>query len=210
MCETFVSRYATYVEDDTGLSVDFDNRTTNGGGTRDFLDTLQNDEAARASVARADIVMINGGINDLDRTGTLDKVVAGTCGGDGSRCLRAMAREWYRGFEAILDEVDELTSGRDVAVRMVGEQNVCLSDPSIISDYGLPEDFARTGGELLTREMADAMARVAKHHGAEFVDIWRIFNGPAHDQPWEENTPEAHQAVARAILDTGLAPLNLG
>jgi hypothetical protein len=31
----------------------------------------------------------------------------------------------------------------------------------------------------------------------------------AHDQPWDENTPEAHRAVARAILDTGLDPLDL-
>ena len=85
MCQTFVSYYATYVEQETGIPVDFDNRTTNGGDTHDFLDTLQTDEAARASVAQADIVLINGGINDLDRTGALDKVVAGTCGGDGSR-----------------------------------------------------------------------------------------------------------------------------
>ena len=77
---------------------------------------------------------------DLDRTGALEKVVAGTCGGDGSRCLRAMGREWRRGFEAILDEVDQLTAGRDVAVRLVGDQNIFLSDPSIIRDYGLPAE----------------------------------------------------------------------
>ena len=210
MCETFVSYYATYVEEATGLPVDFDNRSTNGGGTADFLATLREDEAARESVAQADIVLIGGGTNDLDRTGALEKVVAGTCGGeDGSRCLRAMARVWRRGFDAILDEVDELTAGRDVAVRLVGDQNVFLSDTSIIRDYGLPADFALDGGELLIREQSDAMAKVAQQHGAEFVDVWRIFNGPAHDQPWDENSPEAHQAVARALLDTGLAPLDL-
>jgi hypothetical protein len=209
MCETFVTYYARYVEEATGLPVDFDNRTTNGGGTHEFLDTLQHDRAARASVARADIVILNGGINDLDRTGALDKVAAGTCGGDGSRCLRAMRQEWRHGFEAILDKVDQLTAGREVAVRLVGEQNIFLSDPSIITDYGLPDNFALEGGQILIREMASVMATVARRHGAEFVDVWRLFNGPAHDQPWDENTPEAHQAVARAILDTGLDPLDL-
>jgi hypothetical protein len=92
-----------------------------------------------------------------------------------------MARVWRRGFDAILDEVDELTAGRDVAVGLVGDRYIFLSDTSIIRAYGLPADFALDIGELLIREQPDAMAGVAQQHDAEFVDVWRIFNGPAHD-----------------------------
>jgi hypothetical protein len=120
-----------------------------------------------------------------------------------------MARVWRRGFDAILDEVDELTAGRDVAVGLVGDRYIFLSDTSIIRAYGLPADFALDIGELLIREQPDAMAGVAQQHDAEFVDVWRIFNGPAHDNPWDENRPRLTQAVARALLDTGLAPLDL-
>ncbi len=210
MCETFVSYYATYLEEETGRQVELDNRTTNGGDTADLLRTLRSDDDARASVARADVVVIGDGLNDLDRTGTLEMVADDRCGAGGSECLRRMGPRWRRSFDAILDEVDALTSGRAVAVRLVGAQNVFLSDPSIVADYRLPAGFARGGGETLTRDLADAMQSAADRHDARFVDVWRSFNGPSHDRSWDENSPEAHQAVARALLDTGLAPLDLG
>jgi hypothetical protein len=209
-CTTFVTYYARLIEETKGFPVEFDNRSTNGGGTKDFLATLQDDQAARDSVAAADIVLIGGGINDVDETKVLEKVVDGSCGGPrNDRCLYAMRAHWRNGFEAILDEVDQLTGTRPVAVRLVGDQNVFLSDPTIIADYGLPDDFDRAGGELLTRLQADVMAQVAKRHHAKFVDVWQIFNGPKHDEPWDENTDEAHRAVAQAILDTGLDPLDV-
>jgi hypothetical protein len=121
-----------------------------------------------------------------------------------------MKQHWKKAFERVMRGLDELIAGRPVAIRLVGTQNIFLSDPTIITDYGLPEDFARQGGELLIRELRDEICAAAKRHGAACVDIWTLFSGPQHDQPWDENSAKAHQDVAGAILATGLEPLDIG
>ena len=51
-------------------------------------------------------------------------------------------------------------------VALVTSQNVFLSDPGIITEYGLPAAFAMTGGKLLTEELRDAICHTARrHHG---------------------------------------------
>ncbi len=138
-CETFVGRYADKLNaTDPGL-VRLDDRTENGGTTTTMLTELRTSADLRRAVAGADILVVETGLNDLDETGALDQVAAGTCGGsDGNRCLLAMGKRWNRHFEAIARTIDRLRAGRPTALRLVTSQNVFVSDPSILTDYGLP------------------------------------------------------------------------
>jgi hypothetical protein len=190
--------------------VQLDDRTENGGTTTTMLRELRTSADVRGAVAGADILVIETGLNDLDETGALEKVAAGACGGpDGNRCLRAMGERWNRHFESIARTVDRLRAGKPTALRLVTSQNVFVSDPSIVTDHGLPDDFALTGGRLLTRMLTTAICRTAHHHGGQCIDVALLFNGPHDDQPRDENTPESMNLVAQALFDTGLPELEL-
>jgi len=207
-CETFVGRYADKLNAHDPDLVRLDDRTENGGTTTTMLNELRTSADVRRSLAGADIVVIETGLNDLDETGALDRVAAGTCGGThGHRCLLAMGKRWNRNFEAIARTIDRLRAGRPTALRLVTSQNVFVSDPSIVTDYGLPDDFALTGGRLLTRMLTTAICRTAHHHGGQCIDVARLFNGQRGDQPRDENTPESMNLVATALFDTGLREL---
>ena len=210
-CKTFIGRYADKLNQRLRNGVMLTNLTENGGTSGTMLAELRHDEHVRKAVAAADIIVIETGVNDLDELGTLDAVAAGNCGGrDGSKCLRAIGQEWRTNFQAIADEIDRLRGGKPTALRLVTSQNVFVSDPTIISDYRLPEDFAQTGGRLLTRELRDAICDTARRHHARCVDVGLLFNGPRGDRPRDENTEWSHEQVARALVETGLAELKCG
>ena len=207
-CETFVGRYADKLNAQTPNLVRLDDRTHNGGTTTTMLDELRTNAAVRTAVATADILVIETGLNDLDDTHALDQVAAGTCGGkDGNRCLLAMGKRWSRNFEAIARAISRLRGGSPMALRLVTSQNIFVSNPSIITDYGLPGDFALKGGRLLTNLLTQAICRTALRHGGRCIDVARLFNGPQGDQPRDENSPESMDLVAQALFDTGLPEL---
>jgi hypothetical protein len=207
-CRTFVGLYADKLNAARPHLVRLTDLTENGGTTTTMLHALRRSPEVRRAVRGADIVLVSTGLNDLDETGALERVAAGTCGSsDGLRCLRAMAHRWERKFEEIADVIFRLRAGDPTALRMVTEQNVFVSEPSIVTDYGLPDDFALTGGRLITSEIRDATCRAARQHGGECVDVGLLFNGPDLDQPRDENSPESMQLVARALIDTGLREL---
>ncbi len=207
-CKTFVGRYADKLNQRSGHRVVLTNLTVNGGTSGTTLASLRHDRGVRTAIAGADIIVIETGVNDLDERGTLDAVAAGTCGGrDGAQCLRAVARGWRTNFEAIAEEIDHLRRGKPTALRLVTSQNVFLSDPGIITEYGLPADFAMTGGKFLTEELRDAICHTARRHHGRCVDVGLLFNGPRGDMPRDENTEQSHEQVARALMKTGLAEL---
>lgn len=207
-CKTFVGRYADRLNAKSGHAVVLTNLTHNGGTSADMRKEVAEDPSVRQKLAGADIVVIEVGVNDLDQTGTLDKVAAGTCGGsDGYDCLREQARLWNESFEAIADTIDELRGDRPTAVRYVTSQNVFISDPTIAPEYGIPDDFGAKGGRFLTDALTAANCKTAQRHHAVCVDVARMFNGPNGDQPRDENTSASMDDVTQALVDTGLAEL---
>jgi hypothetical protein len=185
------------------------NLTENGGTSISMLSALRTDDQVREAVAKADIIVIETGLNDLDETGALDNVAAGSCGGrDNLNCLGKVGQRWRANFESIADEIDYLRAGQPTALRLVTSQNVFVSDPSIIGDYGLPEEFPQTGGTFLTRQLRDALCSTARRHHGQCVDVGRLFNGPHGDKARDENTERSHTQVAQALIRTGLKELD--
>jgi len=213
-CEAFPARYADGLRQVTGLPVRFVDLTqslvphTNRGETPESLlhDLLTNKQVQK-SVADADVIMIATGPNDLD-DGSLDAYLAGTCGGsDNADCFRALQAPWRASFDAILQRIHAIRQGRPTAIRLVPADDFFISDPFLIDQFGM--HFGRTIGAMIMEELATATCQAADAYGAVCVDARKIINGPGMNKPVDENSDASHQAVADALVASGLAELGL-
>jgi hypothetical protein len=206
-CRTFAGLYGDRLEELTGQPVrfmDFTGRST--GSSASLLDSLRGFPEMQAAVARADVVMIATGPNEMEGTGAA--IANGSCRqSDGYPCIKELGDRWTRNFNASLDEVDRLRGGRPTAIRMVNAANPFISVPGMSTELGLPADFATTGGDALFAALTEANCDAAAAHGGQCVDVRPILNGPAMDEPTDENSPESHQAIADALIDLGLPEL---
>lgn len=211
-CRTFAGLYADGLPAQTGGKVRFEDRTGQaqpyfeeaGGGSASLLKALRSDAGTRRVVARADVIMIATGPNELDAA--LEPVMAGTCGGkDDMACFRAQRRMWEKNFDAILDEIEGLRAGKPTAIRLVSAANAFVSVPEMTR--GLPKDFATTEGALIFKNLNDALCTNAAKHDAVCVDVRPVLNGPTLERSVDENSPKSMRAVAKALLATKVPEL---
>jgi lysophospholipase L1-like esterase len=204
-CRPFPVLYADGLVTTTGRRIDLINKTRNGGGAQTLLAELTTSETIRGYVQRADIVVIATGGNDLGPA--FEAAAAGTCGGaDGLDCYRTFNEKLRGWFDAILTQIEELRTGRPTAIRLVTSSNEYLVDQGLIQLLG--PDFGKTSGVAITRMQRDMECEVAADHHALCVDIALALNGPDLLVPRDGNTQAAMQAVADAILATGLDELH--
>jgi hypothetical protein len=164
-----------------------------------LLTSLRFNPVMRDAVRSADIILIETGGNQLERIFE--------CTGDLLvECIRAMGRQWDANFASILDEIDLLRAGEPTAVRLLSNPNPFITFPEMIPE-GLGDDFALTDGALIWELLNEANCDAADAHGAQCVDVRPIVNGPSMDQPGRDDTPAAYQAIAEALLATGLPEL---
>jgi hypothetical protein len=207
-CRTFAALYADGLQKLTGEPVNFVHLTGDSvaADSTVLLASLRTDERTRAAVAKADVVMIATGPNEMGSA--VEPSAAGTCGGsDDARCIRALGDVWASNFNASVEEIERLREGKPTAIRLVNAANPFISVPSMTTDLGLDEDFASTGGALIFELLTDAVCDAAKAHEAKCVDVRPILNGPNLDEPTDENSAGNMQAIADALVATGLAEL---
>jgi hypothetical protein len=208
-CETFAGRYAAGLKTLAGRPVHFVDLTgsaqpffhTAGGGTASLLRALRRDSSFARQVASGDVIMIATGPNEGSRA--FEPYAHGHCG-RAFACVRRLERFWLRNFDAILDDIDRLRGGRPTAIRLVSAADFLLSDPS--ATKGLPPDAMQFGAKYFAA-LNTAECDAARAHHAMCVDVRPVLNGPALDQPVDENSPKSMQAVADALLATGLPEL---
>jgi lysophospholipase L1-like esterase len=203
-CRPFPVLYADGLAAETGRRIEFVNLTTNGGTAQSLLEDIKSSKTIRDALERADIVMIATGGNDLGPA--FDASVAGTCGGaDKLDCFRKVAETLRASFDGILTEIEGLRNGRPTAIRLVTGSNEFLADPGLIEALGA--DFGKTGGVAVTKMNRDMLCELAAKRNAKCVDLGLALNGPDLLRPQDVNTQEAMQAVAGAILASGLDEL---
>jgi hypothetical protein len=203
-CKPFPGLYADGLEATTAHRIDFVNLTTKGGTSQSLLKSIQTSEMTRNTIFSADIIVISTGANDLEEAFNL--YGAGNCGGaDHFDCFRKVAEGWRVSFDGILTEIETLRKGKPTAIRLVTNSEEALSDPGLIEIFG-PKDKSG-GGAFFTKLHHDVLCEVAAKHGAMCVDLRPVLNGPNFDKPQDVNTQEAMQAVADALLASGLDEL---
>jgi hypothetical protein len=190
-CRTFAALYADGLQKLTGEPVNFVHLTGDSvaADSTVLLASLRTDERTRAAVAKADVVMIATGPNEMGSA--VEPSAAGTCGGsDDARCIRALGDVWASNFNASVEEIERLREGKPTAIRLVNAKNPFIS-----------------GGALIFELLTDAVCDAAKAHEAKCVDVRPILNGPNLDEPTDENSAGNMQAIADALVATGLAEL---
>jgi hypothetical protein len=206
-CRTFAGLHAKGLEELTGEPVDFVDLA--GDRTDDsalLLESLRDDAQIRHAIEDADVVLIATGANEM---GSLaDELTAGTCGGaDQADCIRALGELWASNFDASLEEIIRLRDGSPTAIRLVNAANAFLSVPEMTEGIDVEADFATNRGALIFQVLTDAICDAAAAHGAKCVDVRPLLNGPNLDQPTDENSAANFQAIADALVDTGLPEL---
>lgn len=203
-CKPFPALYADAVAATTDHSIDFINLTTNGGTSQSLLNSIKTSQQTRNAVMSADIIVISTGANDLEDAFGL--FAAGNCGGaDNFDCFRKVGEGWRISFNGILTEIETLRNGKPTAIRLVTNSNEAMSDPGLIEIFG-PKDSSGAGA-FITNLHHEILCEVATKHGAKCVDLRPVLNGPNFDKPQDVNTQEAMQAVADALLASGLDEL---
>lgn len=203
-CKPFPALYADALAATTDHSIDFINLTTNGGTSQSLLKDTQTSQKTRDAVMSADIIVISTGANDLEDAFGL--FAAGNCGGvDNFDCFRKVGEVWRTSFDGILTEINTLRAGTPTAIRLVTNSNEALSDPGLIEIFG-PKDSSGAGA-FITNLHHEILCEVAAKRGAKCVDLRPVLNGPNFDKPQDINTQEAMQAVADALLASGLDQL---
>lgn len=205
-CQAFPKKYAEALSKALGRPVLLNNLagqaqpyfdTPTGGGSTGLRKALETDDAFRRAVAAGDIIVISTGPNDTpdpnDGRPAGATITYGTCAGkDDTACVAKLDRTWHRDFDAILTEIEELRAGRPTAIRLVNTANAT----------GLPvfEDYF----EALTQ----AICNTAEKHDVVCVDVRPVLNGPNFEQPVNDNSQEAMDAVAALLAETGASELD--
>jgi lysophospholipase L1-like esterase len=203
-CRPFPLLYADGLKATTGHNIKFINLTTNGGTSQSLLRDIQNVQRIRDAIMSADIIVIATGGNDLEPA--FNAYSAGMCGGaDKLDCFRNVAGILSASFDGIVTEIEGLRKGRPTAIRLVTTSNEFLADPGLIEAFGV--DFGKTKGVAITRMNRDVQCEIAVKHNAKCIDLGLALNGPDLLRPQDVNTQEAMQAVADAILASGLNEL---
>ena len=207
-CDSFAYLWADLIEAETGLEVeltsfmgDAEQSGAESKTSASLLASLKED-ATRAAVSTADVILIATGPNALDEV--VPKVLSDRCGGrDGLDCISEAGQAWAEDFDAILDEIDLIRADRPALVRLVNAANVFAMDEELAA--AVPKGFVSTGGELMFELLTEAQCDAAEAHRAVCVDVRPLITGP--DGDGDENSDASMQAVADALIDTGLREL---
>lgn len=204
-CRPFPVLYADGLATTVDHRIDFVNLTTNGGTSQSLLKSIQTSEKTREVVKSADIIVISTGGNDLEDAFGL--FASGNCGGaDHFDCFRKVGEVWRTSFDGILTEINTLRAKKPTAIRLVTNSNDALTDPGLFEIFGTKDESG--GGAFVTDLHHDILCDVAAKHGAMCIDLRPVLNGPNHDKPQDGNMQEAMQAVADALLASGLDELH--
>jgi hypothetical protein len=206
-CRTFPQIHAAALENTLGQPVTFVDlagqaqpffNTPGGGGSAGLLHALRSEEWFRDEVAKGDIIMIETGSNDGGEI--FEPIMDGTCGGKhDTGCVVPLAAKWKREFHAILDEIEDLRGERPTAIRLVNSGDAFL-DPT----FSAP---TLRGFEAFFEELTVALCDTAEAHDVVCVDVRPVLNGPDFEQPLNDGTQEAMDAVARLLIQTGVPEL---
>ena len=169
---TYLDLFQQSLEAHVDRDVEFTDLSDDANTSARLLDDLRHDDALRAAVADAEIILISVGGNDSDPFGVYPK---GTCTPQQrlADCLNAYAPPFADNYESILAEVDALRQGEPTALRVTSADNPFV---------GWTEAPDATFGVRFYRQVAEAETRAAcaaaTRHGGRCVDYLHVFGGP--------------------------------
>ncbi|HST14031.1 MAG TPA: GDSL-type esterase/lipase family protein [Gaiellaceae bacterium] len=205
----WAGRYARLLRTRLGLKVVFTNLAQEGKTSDVLLSELRSDPATRATVKKAQIVLVGIGGADLNAGDTRNE--AKTC--KGTACYAADLRAFGRNLDLTAAAIRKLRKPGDAVLRAITLPNVVPGAAKLIPPFITPA-IGIYQTTTLKMHICAAMAR----HGGRCIDALGAFNGPtatqnAYATGLLEKTEccypsgKGQQLMAELVLKTGLAPL---
>lgn len=164
----YVSRYATYINTDTGATVSTVNMGIPGWQSDDLLNALQNDPVFRHQVSGAEVVTWDIGGNDL--ANAHDSFVANTCGGpDNQDCLRSAVSTFETNWDAIVVELLKLRDPDKTILRTMDIYNPYVASDTQAGRFATIEPYL----DQVNNHIHDN----AKTNNIPVAEVHTAFNG---------------------------------
>jgi lysophospholipase L1-like esterase len=214
-CTTYVDRYAAALARDAGVEVVRTNWSIRGLTAARLLELMRRDAALGSDVARADVVTLTIGVNDMPWNPGPDVCHAASAPGHvewtriTSACVRTASRRYAGLLGSLLDQIAGLRAGKPTMVRLTGFYDDWAGRSGVA-----PDELATVARGVRLFDRAER--RVAAAHGGLIADLLHTFNGPSGrddagsllepNHGVHPNQP-GHDLIARALLQLGLAPI---
>ncbi|MEJ7720182.1 MAG: SGNH/GDSL hydrolase family protein [Ilumatobacteraceae bacterium] len=217
-CTSFVDLWANSVAEDAGRPVEVSNQAVPDAEASDVLDQVRQDDATRAALERADLIVIEVGLNDSPWNKLDDPCDAAPkypviewskiTGG----CIDRVAREYERTLDAILAEVETLRAGKPTVLRLTNVYNAVLGN-HVDASWDSPAAVAPS--KAANERFAEVQCRLVEEHQGECIDVYRTFNGTDGSSAaksflaadYTHPGPKGHEVIAELLLEAGLQPL---
>lgn len=174
-CDGLVEEYADALARRTHRAVHADNLGDDGAVTDDVLADLESDRRTRSTVARADVVVVTIGANDL-----IPQLQTWRSSGCPRHCFRTAARDVGRNLSRVLDALRAARAGRSDHVLVTDYWNVFRDGQVALDAEGRAE---RRWSVRVTAAANAAICRAARAAGATCVDLVKPFKGAGHRDP---------------------------
>lgn len=161
----YVSRYATYVNMDTGANVNTTNLGVPGWHSGDLLNAIENDTAFRTSISGAQVVTWDIGGDDL--ANAHDHYTQGTCGGpDNLDCIRTAVMTFEQNWSAIISNLMKLRSTSNTVIRTMDVYNPYVASDMKAGTFDTLEPYLDEVNNYIHSTAAAAGIPVANVHQA--------------------------------------------
>lgn len=173
-CDDYVTGFGHLLAARDGTRVHVTDDGESGSTSAGLAHELQADAGLRSDVARADVVVVTMGANDLGPA--LDAWHAGSCP---PRCYDPEVTTMRGDLDRVLDAASALDGGR-ARVLVTTYWNV-FTDGDVARKAERPGYLAWS--DAVTRAANRAIAQVAATHGATLVDLYAPFKGDGSQDP---------------------------
>jgi lysophospholipase L1-like esterase len=163
-CAGIVAEYAAALQQRDGRAVTGNNLGVPGDTTSDLLDHLQNDDAYRAAVRGADVVLVTIGANDL--APQWQQWQAGTCD---DKCYDPAVAAMSSRLDQILTLIRSLRSGPPATVLVTNYWNV-FTDGDVARASGGQDQI--DWSQDITLAANSGICVTATEHNATCVDLY--------------------------------------
>lgn len=197
-CEAFVGLYARDLAAARGLKTASVNLGSAGSTSADLLTSLTRPGALRDGVAKADILLVTIGANDLL---PLEDRQPGGCT---ATCYSAPVERVGHNVALIVGAARAVRPGHPPTILVTNYWNVFQD-----GDVGTAENGAtfQAWSDLLTRAANDQICGAAQQAGATCVDLYRPFKGDGSRDPTallaadgDHPSSAGHQLIASTLL----------
>jgi len=204
-CEAFVGLYASDLAAARGMKTASVNLGVGGSTSADLLTSLTQPGALRDGVAKADILLVTIGANDL--TPLEDRQPSGCT----ATCYSPLVERVGHNVALIVGAARAARPGHPPTILVTSYWNVFQD-----GDVGSAENGAsfQSWSDLLTRAANEQICGGAQRAGATCVDLYEPFKGDGSRDPTsllapdgDHPSPMGHQLIASTLLASTPLPL---